>query len=56
MRSPLFAVVIVNPETNTEMVLRFHETARAARKHAAWAATKWQTRITHGVGGPEVSR
>lgn len=53
MASNFYAVEIIT--VDGPVISRYFQTIKAARKWAAWTATKWQTRILKGgQGGEEV--
>lgn len=47
MANNFYAVVINTPESG-EVISRYFQTLKAARKWAAWTAAKWPTRILRG--------
>jgi hypothetical protein len=55
MASNFYAVLITTPESG-EIVSRYFQTIKAARKWAAWTAANWPTRILKGGQGGEVVR
>lgn len=55
VNSTFYAVLITTQESG-EIVSRYFQTIKAARKWAAWTAEKWPTRILKGGQGGEVVR
>lgn len=49
-----FYAVVINTLESGEVVSRYFQTIKAARKWAAWTAEKWPTRILKGGQGGEV--